>query len=66
MLETALDTSSRRWACEDVLRVILDASVLSIWFAEVDDDFLHTKFYLTRSLCYALHAKRSALSDCAK
>ena len=64
-LETAVDTSSRRWAGEDVLRVILDASVLSAWFAEVDDDFLDTIFSLTRSLCNALHAKRSALLDCA-
>ena len=30
MLETAVDISSSRWAGEDVLRVILDASVLSI------------------------------------
>ena len=60
-----MDTSSRRWAGEDVLRVILDASVLSTWFAEVDDDFLDTIFSLTRSLCYALHAKRSTLLDCS-
>ena len=58
-----MDTSSRRWTGEDVLRVILDASVL--WFAEVDDDFLDTIFSLTRSLCIALHAKRSTLLDCA-
>ena len=64
-LETAVDTSSRRWAGEDVLRVILDASVLSAWFAEVDDHFLDTIFSLTRSLCNALPAKRSALLDCA-
>ena len=41
------------------------ASVLSIWFADVDDDFLDTVVSLTRSLCYVLHAKRSALLDCA-
>ena len=64
-LETAVDTSSRQWAGEDVLRVILDASVLSAWFAEVDNDFLDTIFSLTRSLCNALHAKRGALLDCA-
>ena len=50
MLETAVDTSSRRWADEDVIRVILDAFKLSIWFAEVEDDFLDTIFSLTRSL----------------
>ena len=60
-----MDTSSRRWAGEDMLRVILDASVLSAWFAEVDDDFLDTIFSLTKSLCNALHAKRNALLDCA-
>ena len=60
MLETAVDSFSRRWAGEDVLGVILGASVLSIWFAEVDNDFLDTIFSLTRSLCSALHAKRSA------
>ena len=60
-----MDTFSTRWASEDVLRVILDASVSSIWFTEVDDDFLDTVFSLTRSLCSALHAKRSALLDCA-
>lgn len=65
ILETAVDTSSRRWVGEDMIRVILDASVLSIWFADVDADFLDTVFSLTRSLCYALHAKRSALLDCA-
>ena len=65
-LETAVDTSSRRWAGEDVLRVILDAYVLLAWFAEVDDDLLDTIFSLTRSLCNALHAKRSALLDCAQ
>ena len=59
-----MDTSSRRWAGEDVLRVIPDASVLSILFT-VDDDFLDTIFSLTRSLCNALHAKPSALLDCA-
>ena len=64
MLETAVDTSSRRRAGEDVLRVIPDASVLSIWFA-VDDDFLDTIFSLTRSLCNALHANCRALLDCA-
>ena len=64
-LETAEDTSPRRWAGEDVLRVILDASVLYAWFVEVDDDFLDTIFSLTRSLCNALHAKCSALLDCA-
>ena len=64
-LETAVDSSSRRWAGEDVLRIILAASVLSAWFAEVDDDFLDTIFSLTRSLSNALHAKRSALLDCA-
>ena len=61
MLETAVDTSSRRWADEDVLRVILDASVLSIWFVEVDADFLNTIFSLTRSLCNALHARHIVL-----
>ena len=60
-----MDTSSRRWAGEDMLRVILDASVLSAWFAEIDDDFLDTIFSLTRSLCNTLHVKRSALLDCA-
>ena len=60
-----MDTSSRGWAGEGVLRVVLDASVLSILFAEVDNDFIDTIFSLIRSLCNALHAKRSALLDCA-
>ena len=60
-----MDTSSRGWAGEGVLRVVLDASALSIWFAEVDNDFLDTIFSLIRSLCNAFHAKRSALLDCA-
>ena len=53
-LETAEDTSSRRWAGEDVLRVILDASVLSAWFAEVDDDFLDTIYFHSQEAC-AMH-----------
>ena len=47
-----MDTSSRRWAGEDVLRAILDASVLSICFAEVDEDFLDTIFSLIACQTY--------------
>ena len=49
-----------------MVQLIMDPSVLSSWCERVDDSVLDQMFSFSRSLCYAIHVKRSALLDCPK
>ena len=46
-----------------MIELILDPSILLSWCKVEDESALDQLFSITRSLCYALHVKRSALLD---
>ena len=58
-----MNTTGRDWAGEYIVQVILDPSILSSWCEVKDESALDKLFSISRSLCYAMHAKRSALLD---
>ncbi|MEW8546332.1 MAG: reverse transcriptase family protein [Candidatus Thiodiazotropha sp.] len=64
LLESTMDITARSWSGDDLVRLILDPSVLASWCEMVDDSqILDQMFMVTRSLCYAMHTKRTALLD---
>ena len=63
LLESSVNTTGRDWTGEDMVQLILDPSILLSWCKVEDESALDQLFSITRSLCYALHVKRSALLD---
>ena len=63
LLETSVNTTGGDWAGEDIVQVILDPSMLLPWCEVKDESALDKLFSISRSLCYAMHAKHSALLD---
>ena len=63
LLESSVNTTGRDWMGEDMVQFILDPSILLSWCQVEDESALDQLFSITRSLCYALHVKRSALLD---
>ena len=61
LMESSVNTTGRDWAGEDIVQVILDPSILLSWCEVKDEAALDKLFSITRTLCYTMHAKRSAL-----
>ena len=61
LLESSVNTTGRDWDGEDIIQVILDPSILLCGCEVKDDSALDQLFSISRSLCYAMHAKRSTL-----
>ena len=66
LLESSVNTTRRVWAGEDIVQVILDPSILLSWCEVKDESALDKLFSISRSLCFAMYAKRSALLDSHK
>ena len=63
LLESSVKTTGRDWAGEDIVQVVLYPSILMSWCEVKDLSALDQLYSILKSLCYALHAKRSALLD---
>ena len=66
LLESSVNTTGKIWAGENIVQVILDPSILLSWCEVKDESALNKLFSISRSLCYAMHATRSALLDSYK
>ena len=63
LLESTMNTTTRVWEGDDMVQLILDPTTLLSWCGTEDDSALDQLFSVARSLCYALHVRRSALLE---
>ena len=66
LLETPYSEHYSDWAGGDRVQLIQNPSILLSWCEPKDVSALDQLFSISRSLCYALHAKCSALIDSLK
>ena len=63
LLESTMDTTTRAWEGDNMVQLILDPTTVLSWCGTEDESTLDQLFSVARSLCYALHVRRSALLE---